>query len=609
MRDSRRLIGRWTGAPPLLAALAPLLAVTAPLLLILALAWPLLFADTTFNDDWLNHLWYLWHQSRALRADGAPSLFLDYSHGVLYPIYAFYGGTLYALAGALSLALGDAPLQAYVLTYLIGFAAAYGGWFWMARTFGVGRVLAHVPGLLFVTAAPYLTMIYGLGDWPEFLAVSSLPLLIASALSVLRADRLRGWPALALAGSAVVLFGSHLLTDIWGSTLLILVVLALLACVPQARRGLTRAGALRCVGLVLPALLLSAWFLLPTVAYESQTVIANAYPHFRKLLRATMYTVAARHLFTLSRARIAHTVLTLALPVPAIAWVLVSLAAALRTRRGAMWTRVLLVLSVATVLIALAMTHAAVLLALPRPYAGLQFGFRLESYVLLGISGAVLAALALAAEGERLRGRSPWGRRWSLLLAPIALVAVLGAVQQIDVGYPTGRSPSGVPGSYLDPVFEQEGLLDYVDDRLPIRRRRLPRVEFPPGTLREDRAAVRVRGHPGAARGHQPQRWPRPRRRQRRQDRRNRRRSRRCAAHRPHSRSGRRRDDRDRPGGHASRSSSAACSACWRWWRSRSELLWPAAKRLWEGPLRASKPISRKSAIYRATIAIFNDRS
>jgi hypothetical protein len=38
-----------------------------------------------------------------------------------------------------------------VLTYVLGFAAAYGGWYWLSRMFGVGRWLAHVPGIVFVT--------------------------------------------------------------------------------------------------------------------------------------------------------------------------------------------------------------------------------------------------------------------------------------------------------------------------------------------------------------------------------------------------------------------------------------------------------------------------
>jgi hypothetical protein len=456
-----------------------------PLLLIGALAWPLLFTDATFNEDWSNHLWYMWHQSVAIRATHLPSLFLDYSSGVLYPYYAFYGGTLYALAGALSLALGNAPLQTYVLTYLLGFAGAYGGWYWLARMFGVHGWTAHVPGLVFVTSAPYLTMIYALGDWPEFLAVSAMPPMIASGLSVLRTPRARFWPSMALVASSVVFFGSHVLTAIWGTTLLALLGLALVACVPGARRQITRRGVVRVAGLVLPALLVSAWFLLPAAAYESQTVIAHSYPHFRKLLRASMFMVAARHLFTLSRARDSGTVVTLALPVLAIAWVLGSVALALFTRRGGSWMRALLLIAGATAALLAMTTHAGPILALPRVYATLQFSFRLESYVLMGVSGALLAALVLTGEGGRRVAR------WRWLLAPIAVVSLIGALEQVGA-YTPQRSRSAVLASFDSPIYEQEGLLDYVDDRLPIVRARLPRVDFPPSSALGARATVAI---------------------------------------------------------------------------------------------------------------------
>ena len=180
------------------------------------------FTSSYFVEDWLNHLWYMWHQSITIRENHLPSLFLNYSNRVFYPHYAFYGGTLYALVGTLSLALGNAPMETYILTYLLGFAASYGGWYWIARICGLGRWQAHAPGLVFITSAYYLTLIYGRGDWPEFLGVSMIPLMIAAVLSIIRADRLRLWPAVALTVSSVVFFGSHNLTMIWGSTLLAL---------------------------------------------------------------------------------------------------------------------------------------------------------------------------------------------------------------------------------------------------------------------------------------------------------------------------------------------------------------------------------------------------
>jgi hypothetical protein len=457
----------------------------APLLLLAALAWPLLFSDATFNEDWLNHLWYIWHQSVAIRDNHLPSLFLQYSHGIFYPIYAFYGGTVYALTGALSLVLGNAPLETYVLTYLLGFVAAYGGWYWMARSFAVRGWPAHVPALTFVTSASYLTMIYGLGDWPEFLAVSAMPLLVAAAISILRSPRPRFWPAAALLASGVVFFGSHLLTVIWGSTVLIIVGVAILASVPDARRSLSWSKALRILAIVVPAALVSAWFLLPTVAYESNTVIAQSYPIFRRLLRHSMYTVAVRHLFTLSRARASGTVVTTALPILAIAWVLAGLGIALRARRGGTWMRLLIVLCSATALLLIVMTHAGLILALPRFYATLQFSFRLESYALLGIAGAVLAVLVANRDG------GPAARYWTWALVPVLAVSVIGAVQQ-TAAHPSGVSRKLALSSYLQPRYESEGLLDYVDDRARVIKTHLPLVSFPPESVRDDHASIAV---------------------------------------------------------------------------------------------------------------------
>jgi hypothetical protein len=460
-----RFRGSWPGVAVGTAASVALIGV---------LAWPLLFTDKTFNPDWDNHLWYLWHQSTAIRNNHFPSLYLNYSGGVFYPFYAFYGGTLYAVAGTLSLALGDAPLQTYILTYLLAFAAAYGGWYWMARMFGVRGWLAHVPGLVFVTSAPYLTTIYGFADWPEFLALSAMPLMIASALSVLRGPQSRLWPSAALASSSVIFFGSHALTAIWGTTILLLGTFAAIVCIPAARHSMTRAAMVRVLALSGPALLVSAWFLLPAAAYESQTVAAASYSHFRHLLQSSMYVVAAKHLFTLSSAKIPGTVLTLALPVLAIAWVLGVTAALLLARRGGTWMRALLLAGGGTVLLVVVMTHASLILVLPRVYSTLQFSFRLDAFVVMGVSTTLLIALVLTGEADGNLSRSRW------LLAPIMIAALVGALRQIGT-YKQGKDRSISLASYLSPVHEQESLLAYVDDYLPVVHTPLPRVDFPAG--------------------------------------------------------------------------------------------------------------------------------
>jgi hypothetical protein len=477
---------------------SPVLVGGAALLLIGVLAWPLLFSGATFNGDWMAQVWFLWQQGLAIRANHVPSLFLNYPDGVLYPHFVFYGGTLYALTGTVALLLGNAPMETYVLAYLLGFAAAYGGWYWLARACGLGRWRAQVPGLVFITSSYYLTLIYARGDWPEFTGVSMLPLVVAAGVSVLRAERLRVWPALALTVSGIFFFGSHSLTIVWGSTMIAVVGAALLVCVPRARHEVTRAGAIRVAALVVPAALCSAWFLLPAVAYQSHTLIATEYPHWALLLRATQYLVSARHLFTLSRASASTpgAAFALSLPILVMAWVLAGLAVFLRRGLRGVWTRVLLICATLTTLLIVTMTHAGVVLALPRYYATLQFSYRLESYVLLALSGTVLATLVLLKRG------GPGTRALTWTLVPVVAVSVVGAIQQADA------HPSGGPDRYnlLANLYTPrapgagEVLEDYVDVSLPLLNDpsgRPPEVKFPPSEMHDNRISEVVHLAPG----------------------------------------------------------------------------------------------------------------
>ncbi len=414
-----------------IARVAPILGAAA--LLLGALTWPLLFTYSGFSGDWGHHLWLMWHQSLSIESGHIPSLFLNSSYSVFYPTYAFYGGTVYAVGGILSLALGGAPVSAYVLVYLLDFVAAFGGWYWLGRMAGLGRWRALVPGLVFVTSAYYIVIVYVQGDWPEFTGVSMIPLMVAAGLSVLRADRLRAGAALALAVSSTLFFGAHNITIMLGLTTLALAGLALLVCVPEARRQVTRRGVVRLGCVVVPAAMVSAWYLLPTFAYQSRTEIGSNYKDAVEGLKGTVSLVSLAHLFTFSRTSGLGLpppyYLALSLPVLAIAWVLAGIVILPWGNRNRMWFRVLLIASALAVVIAIVMTHVGLLLALPRPYPLVEFVYRLEVYVLLALSGAILAALALA------RGDSRRMRVWAWMAVPVCAVSLIGAIQQIR-GYP-----------------------------------------------------------------------------------------------------------------------------------------------------------------------------
>jgi hypothetical protein len=450
----------------------------APILLVGALTWPMLFTNSVFHFDWLRHLWLIWQQSLAIRANHTPTFFVSDSRSVFEPIYAFYGGTIYTLAGALSLVLGNAPIQTYILTYIMAFAAAYGGWYWIGRMANLGRWQAQMPGLVFVTCAYYLQILYATGDWPAFIGVSTIPLLIASTLSVLRGDRMRMWPAIALVASSIVFFGSHSITILWGSTLMMLTALVIIACVPGARRQITPMGATRVAGLVIPSLLVNAWYLLPAVAYSSNTWIGGGYGrggvYWGRQLREFMFMASAKHLFTLSRAASVPQVPNSAtsLPVLVIAWVLVSIVLFLWLgRRNRLWLSLLLVASGMAVLVGVVMTHAGLILALPSPYTMLQYSVRLESFVLLGVAGAVLAVLVLAQSGT---GKE---KLWKWTLVPILIVSVIGAAEQ------AAAFPAAPPGSTRIrqlATYESERV-DYADASLRLldAEGTLPVIEFP----------------------------------------------------------------------------------------------------------------------------------
>ena len=209
-----------------------------------------------------------------------------------------------------------------------------------------------------------------------------------------------------------------------------------------------------------------------------------------------MYLVSARHLFTVSRATASasSTIFALSLPVLAMAWVLVGAVVLLAGGRRGAWMRVLLVVLTVTVVVCVVMTHAGLMLALPRPYAVLQFSYRLESYVLLGVSGAVLAVLVLLQDGARTRGT----RLLTAALPVVLCVSVVGAIQQTDAT-PTGGNRATALKSYVEPPIP-EVLKDYVHAKLPflaVSEGRASEVEFSPGAVRDDRLSAVVHLPPG----------------------------------------------------------------------------------------------------------------
>jgi hypothetical protein len=471
-------------------------AVLGVALTVFLLVRPMLFKHEFVGFDWYAHLWYIWHQEGAIQDNWVPSLYSFNGTGIFDPHFAFYGGTLYVVAALISLVVGH--VAAFALTWIGAFAMAHGGFYWMARMAGVGRVASHIPGVLFISSPWWLSSIYAWGSWGQAVAISSLVLLLAAVISILRSDELRLGPATALAFSTTLYTGSHNLTMAWASTLVVVAGVVVLAVVPGARRLVfQRRGLKRLALIMVPAFLVNAWFFLPDVAYQAQTAIAANADFAEGLVRTSMFFVTPDHLFSLSNENglPGFTHQSAQLPLLALGWAVVAFVLFRpRLRSPFLWLGLILFGLMAGVW--QLMTHIEWIVGLPSPYDHIQAPYRFEAYIELGLSGLVVCALALAA---RTRG---WRRYWVVATLPILVVVVLQGKALVDEGLPAAQvsPPWSDPRPYYSVDEPPYGAADYVDSRIPSVNPdpTMPRVVFSAAKAQKDgRVSAVIDASPG----------------------------------------------------------------------------------------------------------------
>ena len=465
-------------------------------LAVLLIASPLLFTGDGFANDFTNSLWLADYQRQVIAAHLHPTLFLQTQGGLFYPQFVFYGGTLFAITGALAALLGGSTIAAFEIVTVAAIAAAYGGLFWLARQLGVKGVLAHAPALVFVTSAYYVTNLYGRGAWAEFMAVSALPLVGAASLRLVR-GRWRVGPVLCLVGATALFSGSHNITLLWGSTL----ALVALACywllsgrareLPWRRIGAT-------AGLIALGGGLNGWFLLPDVSYAHDTIVGGG---MVEPWSVTSFFNTAGVIFDPLRTVPSESTtpaLYVQAPVLALAWGL--LAAPIYWRERRLRAGLLTALIVLGALLALIMSSAAWSL-LPAVFQRIQFAYRLQSYVTLACAGLVLlGALALTRRGESGRAtRSDRGlvvALWLVLAFGLALCAWQLWVPNTHVR--TSLSSRGQvlrgPSTVLPQSWYAEN--DYGDRNLPIIATK-EAFTFYPAAVEDDRLAGPLSLPPG----------------------------------------------------------------------------------------------------------------
>jgi hypothetical protein len=445
------------------------------LIAVLVLMAPMIFSGSTFGGDWPTHLWLVQMQARNIEALGHPSLFVQSTLGAFEPWYAFYGGTLYSLAGAGAVLSGGHTLAVYILSWAMVMAMAYGGFLWLSRQAGLRGWSAHIPGLLLISSAYYLTDLYARGAWAETVATSSIPLLVAAGLALLRAEAWRPGPVLAFVLAVVLFTGSHNITLLYGT--LFVVLLCLTATFAVGREALPPAR--RVLGLVALGLLatgVNLWFLLPDVVFQGKTSISHSFANSPSLAGGTPPSLV---LDPIRHSKVENfPTLDMQVPTLALIWALATLALCWRSL-GAVWRRLTVALIVTCLpFLALLLDHS-LWYDVPRILWSIQFPYRLLSYIDYCFAGVVMVAI-VAIVGQR-RGELRRRATTALVLIGIVFAAVEGvqAINQEWSGPSSLHSRSEIfPGGSKLPGYWIRFVtyLQYQDVSLPVVNATIPEI-------------------------------------------------------------------------------------------------------------------------------------
>jgi hypothetical protein len=455
---------------------------------------PMVLTSRTFSADWSNNLWLVWEQSLNIKTLGHPSYFLQSGIGAFSPQFLFDGGTLFSIVGFLAAAAGEHPLAAYLLMYFLALVGAYGGWLWLCRQIGLSGWRAHIPAIIFTTSSYYVTNIYGRGDLGEMVATSAVPLAVAGALYLVRAKRWRVGPTALFAFAIILLTGSHSLTLVWGTTYLALLALALL--IVDRRNSLRELNARRStiaatLGVAAVAVGVNAWTIIPTLAYHGR-VLAGGDTTITQLGFSSPGALFGVLRDTVNPAWIAGDVQT-QVPVLAIGWTLVAMAASWRSAPTRLRRAVIGLTALLALLMWLTLSPGA-LGSMPKPWSNIQFPFRLITYVTLTACGLLACVLLMLRHAPaRLR------RAGEIAIALVALVSVALATHQVwDTRSFYFKSRHEVLASATTPPPSFYSGVAYADSSRPVVHPTITRLVG--GTPTASRPAIELPSSPFTAR-------------------------------------------------------------------------------------------------------------
>jgi hypothetical protein len=381
-------------------------------------------------------MWLTWMQAREISETGQPSLFLNAEPlGAFYPNFAFYGGTLYALGGYFMVITGS-TVAVFVGMLVGAFAMAYGGTLWLARQAGIAALLAHLPATIVITGAYYLSLAYGRGSWPELLATSAIPLMLAAGLHIVRRGAGAG-SVLGLGFATMIWSGSHNITFVWGGIFLAGVGACLLLSFGATLGPVGVRRLLTAVGVATLGGLINGWFLLPDVAYSLRTGIAQS-PAISAAISDQFNPISVvfdplRHRATENAYLRSHFT---QLPVLVPLWLVVATVLLWRARLGASLRWLFGLLSAMTLVLIALVLNDQLWQKLPSTLSLIQFTFRLQTYIVMSLAGLVIVALrALRNAGPDLAGRTRGLTAGLVAVTAFGLAMAVWQVWNSDAGY------------------------------------------------------------------------------------------------------------------------------------------------------------------------------
>lgn len=393
------------------------------LLLISALALPMLVTHRAYFGDWGNHLFLLDHQSRWLESHLEPTYFVHTAQtGAFYPHFLFYGGTLYWLVGCLATVIGTA--FAYKVSSFAAMATSYFGALWLARQMRVPGLAAHLPAIVLTTGSYYLSKQYLDGGWPEFIAVSMMPMVVASAGALLTARSNAIGASAALVMSSIVLTGSHAISAEYGVIFLfLLAAVVAVALRPSAKARRKRVLLVLMLGAV--SFGVNAWFLVPAAAYAHLTVIGQSslFYQFDSLTAALNDWRVVFHLGRMDPRIMADDATKFYVQQPALIliWIL-AVGGLLQRKADAILQRIFWALVILLVGYLGLILWSAPWRFAPEVLLAIQFRFRLHAYVAYCIAGLLIITLLIV---QRTTGAG--ARRWLVFAVAIGCMANFGA--------------------------------------------------------------------------------------------------------------------------------------------------------------------------------------